>query len=120
MVQQTVPKSQPEYDVVKEGDVMVSMRDGVRLATDVYLPSNNGLGFSGTLPTIMERTPYNKGVTPRPDTAQYFTSRGYVVVFQDTRGRFNSEGNFVKYLSEPNDGYDTVEWIARQPWSNGK
>jgi putative CocE/NonD family hydrolase len=68
----------------------------------------------------MERTPYDKGAAPRPGTGGYFASRGYVAVFEDTRGRFKSQGAFVKYLDDPADGYDTVEWIARQPWSNGR
>ncbi|MCH7786661.1 MAG: CocE/NonD family hydrolase [Chloroflexi bacterium] len=120
LTQQTRPKSQPDYDVIKQSDVMVTARDGIRLATDLYLPARNGEPVQGAFPAIMERTPYNKEAAPRPDTAQYFASRGYVVIFQDNRGRFKSEGSFVKYLNDPHDGYDTLEWVGKQPWSNGK
>ena len=98
---------------------MVPMRDGVRLATDIYSPIG-GNSAAGEFPAVLERTPYDKHAPPRPEDGHFFASRGYVVVFQDIRGRFNSEGSFVKYLDDPNDGYDTVEWIARQSWSNGK
>ncbi|CAN7800502.1 CocE/NonD family hydrolase [Paraburkholderia hospita] len=112
-------------------DTMVSMRDGVRLATDVYFPAGYRVGIHAPLPTILERTPYGKsdisrseihhGEPPanRADVARYFTARGYVVVLQDCRGRYQSEGNFTKYISEGPDGFDTIEWITRQPWSNG-
>ena len=120
MAQHTTFKSEPTYDVYPDVDIMVSMRDGIRLATDIYLPAINGKAAAGPFPTIMERTPYDKSTHPRPETAQYFASRGYVVMFQDTRGRFNSEGSFTKYLDDPNDGYDTVEWAVQQAWSNGK
>ena len=120
MTQQALRKSQIEYEVVKQSNVMVPARDGVRLATDIYFPAKDGVRVDGTLPTVMERTPYDKERSANLATAEYFASRGYVVAFQDTRGRFNSEGSFVKYLSEPKDGYDTVEWIAGQPWSDGK
>ena len=114
-------KSQPEYEVVLLSDVMVPLRDGVRLATDVYLPARNGNAVSEPLPAVMQRTPYDKTVQARrDDAAQYFASRGYAVVFQDTRGRFNSEGKFVKYLTDPEDGFDTCEWVGQQAWSNGK
>ena len=97
-------------------DVMVPMRDGVRLATDIYFPVEDGRRGAERSPTVMERTPYDKEAPSRPDTARYFADRGYVVVFQDTRGRFGSEGSFVKYLDDPGDGYDTVEWtVLRDP-----
>jgi len=100
--------------------VMVPMRDGVRLATDVYLPSPQG-----KWPAILIRTPYNKSHQLAPVLAAAANFRGYVLVTQDMRGRFASEGS--DYLvfqhdgwGEHRDGYDTVEWIAAQPWSNGK
>jgi uncharacterized protein len=109
-------------------DVMVPMRDGVRLATDVYLPDGDG-----RFPVILERTPYGKATpsrsertptnpTPlgRSDVADFFVRRGYAVIYQDCRGRYKSEGEFVKYLSDGNDGFDTCKWILEQPWSNGK
>ena len=122
MTQQTstIERSQPEYEVAGEADIRVPMRDGVRLAADIFFPAKSGKRLGELLPTILQRTPYDKSRTGNEDTANYFASRGYVVVFQDTRGRFKSEGTFVKYLSDPEDGYDTIEWIAAQPWSNGK
>jgi len=117
---QSTQKSKPEYDVIKEGPVMVPMRDGVRLATDLYFPFRNGKRVPKPIPAIMERTPYDRDAGSRSETAEYFASRGYVVAFQDTRGRFGSEGKFVKYLNEPEDGFDAVEWLAAQSWSNGK
>jgi putative CocE/NonD family hydrolase len=109
-------------------DVMVTMRDGVRLATDIYLPAGYRVGQDAPLPTIVERTPYGKAEVsrserigdrqgvPRSEVAQYFLAHGYAVVFQDCRGRYGSEGHFVKYLSEGEDGFDTLSWIAQQPW----
>jgi predicted acyl esterase len=95
---------------------MVAMRDGVRLATDVFLPKG-----AGPFPVVLERTPYNRQRSP--PAAQY-NRNGYVFVMQDWRGLFGSEGKFtVEMLTGTQggeDGYDTVEWIARQPWCNGK
>lgn len=109
--------------------IMVPMRDGVRLATDVYLPA----GQSGPLPALLERTPYDRRGTnradrtaadpvplPKPEIAARFARHGYAYVLQDCRGRFESEGKFTKYLSENLDGVDTIDWLIRQPWSNGK
>jgi predicted acyl esterase len=107
---------------------MVPMRDGVRLATDVHLPA-----AIGSFPVIMERTPYGRGETSRSeitaadrtpaaraDIAAYFTAHGYAVVYQDTRGRYGSEGRFVKYLSDGEDGYDTCAWLRDQSWCDGR
>lgn len=104
----------------------VITRDGITLATDVYLPSDG----EGSFPVIFERTPYGKtrpssceihsgDQWSREEVAHFFTQRGYVVVYQDCRGRYDSTGVFVKYLSEPNDGYDSLQWLARQTWCNG-
>jgi uncharacterized protein len=126
-------KEEEPYDVALTSDVMVSMRDGVRLATDVYRPARNGKPLPGRFPVILERTPYGKTVVSRSelsvkepvaksraDVARFFVSRGYVVIYQDCRGRYGSEGEFVKYLSDGHDGYDACAWIVRQPWCNGK
>lgn len=96
----------------------VVTRDGTRLATDIYLPSG-----PGPFPVVLGRTPYNKdGAT---GMAQNATRRGYALVIQDTRGRFASAGDNLPFEGDDwtearQDGYDTVEWIARQSWSNGK
>jgi putative CocE/NonD family hydrolase len=119
--------------VVVERDVMVAMRDGVRLATDVYRPAVDGVAVQEPLPVLLERTPYGKHLQSRSEidlgmarprwrreVAQAFAQAGYVVIFQDCRGRYASEGEFTKYLSEAPDGYDTFAWIVRQPWCNGR
>ena len=96
---------------------MVPMRDGVRLATDVYLPGRNGQPVAGKWPTILMRTPYGKR---NEGDGRYFAARGYAVVFQDTRGRFRSEGVWHMLTDDGRDGVDTCAWIAKQPWSNAK
>lgn len=115
---------QGEFDVIVQRDVMMSMRDGVRLATDVYRPSLQGRFVSQRFPVILERTPYGKSQegTRHASTsiARMLASHGYVVVHQDTRGRGESEGAYVKYLSDADDGYDCCAWIVKQPWCNGK
>lgn len=104
------------HNHVIEPDVMVPMRDGVRLVADIYHPARN----SHRLPSLLERTPYDKRNLERANRATFFARHGYVVVVQDCRGCFGSDGEFSFLLSEPYDGYDTIEWIACQPWSNGK
>lgn len=99
---------------------LVPMRDGVRLATDVYLSES-----PGAWPTILIRTPYDKTVKPEEEIAfGFLTGLGYAVAVQDVRGRFASEGVDSLFLADgwgaQQDGYDTVEWIAAQDWSNGK
>jgi putative CocE/NonD family hydrolase len=121
------------YDVDLTSDVMVPMRDGVRLATDVYRPARDGKPLPGRFPVILERTPYGKTVVSRSElsvaepvaksraeVARFFVSRGYVVVYQDCRGRYGSEGEFVKYLSDGLDGFDCCAWITAQPWCDGE
>lgn len=94
---------------------MVEMRDGVSLATDVYRPSD----ADGPFPTLVNRTPYNKAESQPVAGTAPAVERGYAVVHQDVRGRFASEGEWVPFFSEGRDGYDTVEWAARQDWSTG-
>ncbi len=113
--------SKPRHDVSVMEDVFVKTRDGTSLATDVYLPAEDGRPLGGRLPTVLERTPYDKGnPTRKKEVGEWFASRGYAVVLQDFRGRFKSEGEFYKYADMGEDGYDTTEWIARQPWSDGR
>src|SRR5699024_1004318 len=96
----------------------VRTRDGVHLATDVYLPDGD------TTPgdTVLIRLPYDKAgsYTFIPQIAEYFMEHGYRVVAQDVRGKFRSEGEQLLFVHEAHDGYDTIEWITHQPWSNGK
>lgn len=113
-----VAQDQPSYQVVLASDVMVKMRDGVTLATDIYRPAGNGVPVEGKFPTLLMRTPYNKTVRA-PAFAPYFTSHGYVVVVQDVRGRYKSEGRWRPLLDDAADGFDTADWIGHQPWSNG-
>ncbi len=107
--------------VAVERDVMVPVRDGVRLATDIYRPTWNGQPVNERLPILMQRTPYNKGGDGLASQAEFFASNGYVVILQDTRGRYKSEGEFSKYYDyDALDGYDMIEWLASQPYSDGR
>ncbi|NIM52612.1 MAG: CocE/NonD family hydrolase [Gemmatimonadales bacterium] len=108
------------YEVRLEKSVLLHMRDGVRLSTDLYFP----VGAPEPLPVILIRLPYNKNRyvrlrQPRSD-AYFFAGHGYVVAVQDMRGRFESEGEYVVGRANRDDGYDAVEWLAKQPWSNGR
>lgn len=107
------------YDgVVVERDVMIPTRDGKRMATDVYRPARNGVAVGDRLPLLLERTPYNK--TASKDIAEHFAKHGYVVAVQDIRGRYKSEGTFLKVQpADATDGYDVIEWLARQQYTNG-
>lgn len=106
-----------EYDVVVEKNVRVPMRDGVRLAADLYLPARNGKVAEGRFPVVMERTPYDK--EGKVNEGRYFARRGYVAVMQDVRGRFASEGEWYAFAKEAPDGFDSIEWAATQPWCDG-
>ncbi len=92
---------------------MVAMRDGVKLATDVFIPEGKG-----PWPVVLTRTPYNKLLLGGQN--KLWTANNYVFVVQDCRGRFKSEGKYMPFMDDHFDGYDTVEWAARQPWSSGK
>ena len=105
---------------IKYKDTMVEMRDGTRLATDIYLPDSDNRKSPIIFPTLLHRTPYGKSSGERPEEAEFFTEHGYVVVIQDCRGRYHSEGGFTKYTEEGNDGCDTLAWIGKQGWSNGQ
>jgi putative CocE/NonD family hydrolase len=117
------PESGEEFGVLAAMEVMLPMRDGARLATDLYFPGRlDALGerAPGQHPVIMVRTPYNKRNDRAREEAEYFARRGYIVAVQDCRGRYRSEGTFYFLTQEPEDGYDTCEWLGTQPWSNGK
>lgn len=112
-----------------ELNCMLRMRDGALMATDIYAPEGGG-----PVPLLLERTPYGKHLpsrseiraadpsTPlsRADVARFFVERGFAVAYQDTRGRWASEGRFAKYLADAEDGYDTVEALAADPRCDGR
>ena len=101
--------------VVLEKNVPVPMRDGIVLRADILRPAANE-----KFPVLVYRTPYGKDAAQREYmTFKHAADRGYAVVVQDVRGRFQSEGEFRPYENEGPDGYDTIEWAARQSWSNG-
>ena len=108
------------FAVAVEHDVMVPVRDGVRLATDIYFPAADGRPVPGPFPVLVERTPYDKDATRFVLHARFFARHGYVVVVQDVRGRGNSQGDWYPFAQEAPDGYDTIEWAATQPWCDGK
>lgn len=105
-------------DVVVEKDVMVTMRDGVRLATDIYRPAVDGKPVTEPLPVILTRLPYNKDGSKT--IGNYYAKNGYVFVAQDTRGRYKSEGDWHMLVDDGPDGVDCAAWIGKQPWSNAK
>ena len=100
-----------------ESDVAVTMRDGVTLYADIYRPDSDG-----PFPTILQRTPYDKtnALSATMLDPIRAAKAGFAVVIQDTRGRYASDGEFYAFRDDINDGYDTVEWAASQPWSTGK
>ncbi len=101
--------------------VLVRMRDGVGLSTDIYRPKNTP-NAQGALPTIFQRTPYNINDVKGRSLKQIAEAvkRGYVFIMQNERGRYFSEGSFEVLGRPRTDGYDALSWIADQPWSNGK
>ena len=120
-------------ETVTLSDVMVPMRDGVRLATDVTMPAQNGKALPGPFPTLFYRTPYDKTAArrseysraaPEPrsnaEIAAEMARAGFAVMVQDCRGRYASGGVFAKYLGEGEDGYDTLDWARAQPWCSGR
>lgn len=102
-------------DLVLQRNVAVPMRDGIVLRADILLPRHNG-----RFPTLVYRTPYDKEEALKTYTTfQHAVEHGYAVVVEDVRGRYASGGEFAAYQNEGRDGYDTIEWAARQPWSDG-
>jgi putative CocE/NonD family hydrolase len=108
-----VVRAAENYEVVVERNVAAKMRDGVTLRADIYRPK-----AEGKFPVLLVRTPYDK--TNESSFGMKGAARGYVVVEQDVRGRFTSEGEWYTFKNESQDGYDTVEWAAALPYSNGK
>jgi putative CocE/NonD family hydrolase len=116
---QTQPEAAPAVATSEsaiEKNVMVPMRDGVRLATDVYRPAAGGAAVAGKFPVVLERTPYGKEPS---GWAGELVRHGYVAVVQDVRGRFHSQGTWRGMRDELADGYDTAAWIGAQPWCDG-
>jgi len=103
------------YDVIVATNIMVSMRDGVKLATDVYLPAHHGELVPGKFPVLVSRTPYGKDPAPgSKNVAYYFAQLGYVVVVQDCRGRFKSQGTFYINVNEGRDGCPALRTKCRR------
>ena len=108
-------RAQQNYAVITQNGVPMKTRDGVTLYSDIYRPRADG-----TFPVILMRTPYDKSVSWAVGPAYQIATHGYVVVVQDVRGRYTSEGEWYPFRHESNDGYDAVEWAAALPSSNGK
>ena len=106
--------SSARYDVLMEMNLMVPMRDGIKLATDIYRPD-----AKGKYPVILVRTPYGSESTQYSDRGRYFAGRGYVFAVQDCRGKYDSEGEWYGKRSETDDGSDTIDWLASREWSSG-
>ena len=117
--QQSAPTAQPGtqqvYEVVVQTGARMETRDGVTLRADIYRPK-----AEGKFPVILMRTPYDKSVGWAAAPAYQVASHGYVMIVQDVRGRYTSEGEFYTFRHEIADGYDAVEWAAALPYSNGK
>lgn len=108
-------------DFTLDRNVMIPMRDGVLLAADVYRPAVAGVATTKPAPLLLTRTPYGKDREDTAATAVYYARHGYVAVIQDMRGRYQSQGQFTKYAAiETEDGYDTVEWLAKQSYSDAR
>jgi len=105
--------SKATFAVKVERNARLTMRDGTHLATDIYRPDGDG-----KFPAVLARTPYDRRNLEMQ--AQYYARRGYVFAAQDCRGRFGSEGAWEPFVNEKTDGYDTIEWLAKQSWSSGK
>ena len=102
------------YPVEMQLDVRIPMTDGVTLSTDLYLPQ-----APGPFPTLLARTPYSNNMEALVARARRLANQGYACALQDVRGRWDSEGDYYPFR-EGGDGYDTQEWIAAQPWSDGR
>lgn len=105
--------SAPRFDVLVERDIAIPMRDGLSLATDIYRP----VGVERA-PVVLARTPYGKALNELQ--ARFYARRGYVYAAQDCRGCFGSPGEWEPFVNEGDDGYDTIEWLARQSYADGR
>jgi putative CocE/NonD family hydrolase len=109
---QQPPKASEQFKIKTDLGVRIPMRDKVRLVANIFRPD-----AEGRFPVIVVRTPYGKGRAFKD--GRYFAEHGYVFIAQDCRGRHDSEGEFRPLRDEAADGYDTIEWAAQQPWSDG-
>src|SRR5882672_4344476 len=110
-----VTRAQKSYEISFESNVPVKMRDGVTLRADIYRPKTDE-----KLPVLLTRTPYDKTRNWIKPFAHLAAARGYVVIIQDVRGRYESEGEWYPFKREAEDGYDTIEWAGTLPYTNGK
>ncbi|MYE16608.1 MAG: CocE/NonD family hydrolase [Gemmatimonadetes bacterium] len=111
---ETASPSSPSYDVRWAMNVPVPMRDGVRLATDLYLPD-----AEGRFPVVLVRTPYGSETPRFAEQGRFYAARGYVFAVQDARGKYDSEGDWYGRRSERDDTDDTITWVGTQAWSSG-
>ncbi len=113
---QTNQGSWRQYDCTVDRQIGVAMEDGTTLYLDVYRPALDGEAVAGTWPVLLERSPYDKNRLSHATTGRFFAERGYIYVVQDVRGRWSSDGQFAFLRNEADDGRDTMQWIAEQPW----
>ena len=110
------PGGLPRVEEIRiERYLAAPMRDGVKLYGDLYRPARDG-----KFPVLIVRTPYGVQRDGVHEALIKYAQNGYAVYVQDVRGRYESEGKWDPFRNEANDGYDTIEWAAKQPWSNGK
>ena len=116
--QESVAASVPDAPgggIIVQKNVMVPMRDGVRLATDIYRPAG-----PGPYPVVLMRTPYGTETPQFAKKGLYYVKHGYALVLQDTRGKYDSEGDWYGKRDEAKDGSDAITWVGTRPWSSGK
>lgn len=118
---QTNTQQSSQQHFIVQRNIMIPMNDGISLATDIYIPVENGNPVEQKLPILLQRTPYGKTADRFKPSIELLTKRGYIVAIQDLRGRYDSEGDFTKYNSlEAPDGAATVEYLSKLPITNGK
>jgi len=115
-----VSDEDPPFEIIEQRDLQVGMRDGVRLATNVFLPGRDRRVAAGQYPAVVARTPYGKDFGTIATLHTHFVPFGYAVVIQDVRGRYGSEGRWRPLSDDGRDGADLLAWIAAQTWSNGR
>ncbi len=118
----SIPTKTPDIysNIEVEKDVAIPMRDGVKLYANIYRPKVKG-ACPHKFPVILIRLPYGKDeyYCQMPAIGKYWAKKGYVCVVQDVRGKWSSDSNWDPFVNEANDGYDTIDWIVKQPWCDG-